>query len=236
MRTVVVGAIAVGLLTAAPSVSAGAHIGCRSGSTVFKRAGVRVFSIGRVEGNPRDEGSHYQEYFVCGHRARKPLVLDGGQPFNQESVFDFKLAGNRVGFATEDQGLQSGGSVSVGWVRLPRGPSKEAEIWATEDIPEEQEIAEHVPKVPSQEIEYAIATDGTVAVAGEGHATTEHEPLEWEVCELTVKGHGLSHPRALFKTTSHSEAPVLSSIAINGSKVSWRNKSGTPVSVPRLPS
>lgn len=118
-------------------------------------------------------------------------------------------------------------------MRLPRGPHKEAEIWATEEIPEEQELAEHVPKVPSQDLEYAIAPDGTVAVAGEGHAMTEHEPLEWEVCELTVKGHGLSHPKALFKTTSHSEAPVLSSIAINGSTVSWRNVSGTPVSVPR---
>jgi hypothetical protein len=38
---------------------------------------------------------------------------------------------------------------------------------------------------------------------------------------------------AIFKTKSSSEAPVLASIAINATTVSWQSSSGLAVSVPR---
>ena len=233
MRRITIIGLSLSTFMAAAATSAQGHLSCRSGKTEFKRGGIRAFSIGRVEGNPRDEGSHYRQYYVCGRGARKPMLFDPGQPFTNESVSDYRVFGDRLGFVSSDQGVQSGGSVSVGWVRLPRGPVKEAVIWAEEGLPEEQELEEHVPKVPSEEFEYAIAPDGVVAVAGEAHARTAGEPLEWEVCDLIVKGHGLSRPKALFKTTSKGEAPVLKTIAINGSTVSWSNRAGTPVSVPR---
>ena len=104
-------------------------------------------------------------------------------------------------------------------------------------MPEEIEPG---PKVPSEEVDYAIAEDGTVAVAGEAldfAAEAEHPdktpPREWEVCVLAVKPHGLSSPKSLMKTMVASEAPVLSSIAINATVVSWRTRAGVAVSAPR---
>lgn len=233
MRRLAVALVAAAAIAMALSAQADARVGCRSGATVFKRHGLRVFSIGRVAGDPRAKGSHYKQFYVCARRTRTPVLFDRGQPFNIESVSDFKVYGDRLGFVVGDQGLQSGASVSVGWVRLPHGPVKETAIWATEDLSEEQELEEHVPKVPAEELEYAIARDGTVAVAGEAHAARVGRPLEWAVCELTVKGHGLSSPKTLFTTSSASEAPVLRTIAISGSRVSWRNASGSVISVRR---
>jgi hypothetical protein len=104
-------------------------------------------------------------------------------------------------------------------------------------MPEEEEPG---PKVPSEELDYAIAEDGTVLVAGEAideALEAEHPskppPREWEVCVLSVKTHRLSSPKALLKTTSTTEVPVLSSIAINASTVSWQNRAGLAVSMPR---
>jgi hypothetical protein len=233
MRRIAIAGMAAGVIAGALSAPADARVGCRSGRTVFKRPGVRVFSIRRARGDPHDGRSHYKLFFVCANATRAPILFNVGQPFNIESVSDFKIYGDRLGYVVGDQGIQSGASVSIGWVRLPHGPVKEGPIWATEDLSEEQELEEHVPKVPAEELEYAIARDGTVAVAGEAHAATAGVPLEWEVCELTVTGHGLSRPKVLFGTTSRGEAPVLRTIAINGSTVSWRNASGSVVSVSR---
>ena len=233
MRRIIVAGLITGFAVATFTSSAQARVSCRSGRTEFKRAGIRAFSIGRVEGNPRAEGSHYRQYYVCGRGARKPVMFDPGQPFNIETVSEYKVFGDRLGFVVSDRGIQSGASVSVNWVRLPRGPVKEGLIWAEEDLPEEQELQEHVPKFPAEDLEYAIASDGVVAVAGEAHVQTAGEPLEWEVYDLTVKGHGLSLPKVLFKTTSKSEAPVLKTIAINATTVSWRNVAGGAVSMPR---
>ncbi|HTY96869.1 MAG TPA: hypothetical protein VMB91_07490 [Solirubrobacteraceae bacterium] len=186
-----------------------------------------------MEGNPHQEGSHYRRYYVCGRGARMPVLFDAGQPFNLESVSDFRVFGSRLGFVVRDQGIQSGASVSVGWVKLPRGPVKQATIWATEDLPEEQELEAHLPKVPAEALEYAIAGDGTVAIAGEARVAASDTTSEWEVCDLRVGHHSLSPPRALFRTTSASGAPLLKTIAVDGSRVSWRSASGGAMSVAR---
>ncbi|HTQ67101.1 MAG TPA: hypothetical protein VMI13_00270 [Solirubrobacteraceae bacterium] len=233
MVRIAIAGVVAGLVAAALAAPAGAFVGCHSGRTVFKHRRIRVFSIGRVGGRRSERGSHYRQYYVCGRGARTPVMFDSGQPFNIESVSDFKVFGHRLGFVIGDQGIQSGASVSVGWVRMPRGPVKTGAIWATEGLPEEQELEEHVPKVPAEQLEYAIARDGTVAVASEAHASAAGRPLEWEVCDLRVKRHGLSRPRPLFKTSSPFEAPVLRTIAITGSIVSWRNIAGATISVAR---
>ena len=225
------------LLIPAVPANATRRVTCRSGTTVFRRAGVRVFKVARVYGNPSSEGSHYRQFYVCGHGSRRPISF-WGEPFSRNvSVSEYQLAGDRLGFVAYSEGVSNGASTTVGWVRLPRGPVKEAEIFSREEVPEETEPG---PKVPSEELDYAIAADGTVAVAGEAYdyaLEAEHpgQPPshEWEVCVMTVKGHGLSAPKALLKTTTAGEAPVLSSIAIGASTVSWRDRAGQSVSVPR---
>jgi hypothetical protein len=233
-KSLIVGAVS--LLAAAAPAHASGRVGCRSGKTVFKRPAVRVFRVARVFGNPRTAGSHYNEFYLCARGSRHPYAFSG-EPFVSESVAQYKLVGDRLGFVAFAEGVSGGAGRSIGWVQLPLGPVKEADIWDREEVPEEEEPG---PKVPSEGLDYAIAEDGTVVVAGEANdfaADTEHPnkppPKEWEVCVLSVKTHRLSSPKALLKTNSPTEAPVLSSIAINASTVSWRNRAGLAVSVPR---
>ena len=216
---------------------ASARITCNSGKTVFKRPAVRVFRVQGVYGNPNTEGSRYKAFYMCARGSHRPLAI-WGEPYSRNvSVAQYKLVDGRLGFVAYSEGVSNGAGTSVNWVQLPRGPIKEGEIWAREEMPEEEDPG---PKVPSEQVDYAIAEDGTVAVAGEADdfaAEAEHPgkppPHEWEVCVLTVKPHGLSAPKALLKTTSPAEAPVLSSIAINASMVSWRTRAGLAVSLPR---
>jgi hypothetical protein len=227
----------VSMLAAATPAHASARVTCRSGKTVFKRPAVRVFRVARVYGNPRQEGSHYNEFYLCARGSHRPYAF-WGEPFvSNESVSQYKLVGDRLGFVAFAEGVSGGAGTTIGWVQLPRGPDKEADIWDREEVPEEEEPG---PKVPSEDLDYAIAEDGTVVVAGEAidfAAEAEHPnkppPKEWEVCLLSVKTHRLASPKALLKTTSASEAPVLSSIAISASTVSWRNGAGLTVSVAR---
>lgn len=236
MRSSVIVGVASVLAVAAPAHASG-RVDCRSGKTVFKRPAVRVFRVASVYGDPRQEGSRYNEFYLCARGSDHPYAF-WGQPFvRNESVSQYKLVGNRLGFVAFAEGVSGGAGTSIGWVRLPSGPDKEADIWAREEVPEEEEPG---PKVPSEELDYAIAEDGTVAVAGEAvdyAAAAEHPdeapPHEWEICVLAVKTRGLSGPKALLKTTSPTEAPVLSSIAINASTVKWRNRAGLTVAVPR---
>ena len=234
-RSVIVGVASV--LAVAASAHASGRVDCRSGKTVFKRPAVRVFRVASVYGNPRQEGSRYNEFYLCARGSHHPYAF-WGEPFvRNESVSQYKLVGNRLAFVAFAEGVSGGAGTSIGWVRLPYGPVKEADIWAREEVPEEEEPG---PKVPSEELDYAIAEDGTVAVAGEAvdyAAEAEHPneppPREWEVCVLLVRAHGLSSPKALLKTTSPTEAPVLSSIAIDGSTVKWQDRAGLTVAVPR---
>jgi hypothetical protein len=234
-KGLIVGVVSM-LMAAAPAHASG-RVGCRSGKTVFKRPAVRVFRVASVYGNPRQEGAHYNEFYLCARGSHRPYAF-WGEPFvSNESVSQYKLVGDRLGFVAFAEGVSGGAGTTIGWVQLPRGPAKEEDIWDREEMPEEEEPG---PKVPSEEVSYAIAEDGTVAVAGEAldeTAEAEHPnkppPREWEVCILSVKTHRLSSPKALLKTMSATEAPVLSSIAINASTVSWRNRAGLAVSMPR---
>jgi hypothetical protein len=233
-KSLIVGVVSV-LAAAAPAHASG-RVGCRSGKTVFKRPAVRVFRVARVFGNPRTAGSHYSEFYLCARGSHRPYAFSG-EPFVGESVAQYKLVGDRLGFVAFTEGVSGGAGRSIGWVQLPRGPVKQADIWDREEVPEEEEPG---PKVPSEELNYAIGGDGTVVVAGEAldHAAEAEDPhkpapREWEVCVLSVKTHRLSSPKALLKTVSATEAPVLSSIAIHGSTVSWQNRAGLAVSMPR---
>jgi hypothetical protein len=157
LGTVLLGGVLLVGLPATPSAAA-AKVTCRSGRTVFRRPGLRVFVLKRVYGNPSQEGSHYKNFYLCGRGARRPRLFDAGAPFTTESVSQYKLVGNRLGFVRSSAGVQSGAEVDVGWVQFG-GPVKQGTIWATEDsFNEEEEQA--LPKVPSDELDYAIAPDG----------------------------------------------------------------------------
>jgi hypothetical protein len=162
-----------------------------------------------------------------------------GGPFSRnEFAGSYELVGDRLGFVAGSEGISNGAGTSIGWIGLPSGPEKLKTIFEREEVAEEDEPG---PKIPSEDIRLALGADGSIALAGEAvdrKAEAEHPeqtpPHEWEVALLTFKAGQLSHPKRLLKTDSAAEAPVLSSVAISASTVSWRNGTGAAVSVPRL--
>ncbi len=234
MRGVLVALVAVGSLVVTSS-AAGAAVGCRSGRTLWRSDGVRVFSLLQIYGNPTTEGSHYRRFYVCARGARRAYPF-WGSPFSRnESVSSIQLVGRRLGFVGFSEGVSNGGGKSVGWVQLPHGPVREKGIWSTEFDAEEPE-----PEVPAEQLRYALAEDGSIALAGEGvdrEAEAEHpnvkSPEEWEVALLTYRNGHLTQPKPLLHTISPSEAPTLSSIAIDSQQVTWTNRAGSTVTVQR---
>jgi len=201
---------------------------CRSGRTVFHHDGIRAFVVVRFEAPRSQEGSEYKTFYVCRPGWRTPRVFYKGAHFARESMEGLRLFGQRLGFVDYSSGVQSGSEVQVGWVDLRIGRVRTAVINASEGLTEGNEKEPGLPMVPSDRVKFAIASDGTVAVAGEGG-----EPEEWEVCLLPVELHSLGKPRQLFLTKARQEAVDLDSIAIDRSTVKWRSKKGVSASAPR---
>lgn len=237
LRAVSVAATAlIATLACAASAGAGSGVTCTSGKTDFKQAGVRAFEIRLVDGTGTQEGSRYTAYYVCRRGNRHPFQY-WGEPFSQnESAGDFELVDGRLGFVVSSEGVSGGAETDIGWVRVPGGPEKLKPLYVQEGLTAE-EAEKSEPKIPSEEIEYRLAPDGSIAFAGEGENHFEerngHAPKEWEVALFTYAGAHLGRPKALLKTQTAAEAPVLDSIAISATAVSWKNRSGAAVSVPR---
>jgi hypothetical protein len=64
----------VGMLAAAAPAHASGRVSCRSGKTVFKRPAVRVFRVASVYGNPRQQGSRYNEFYLCARGSHRPYA------------------------------------------------------------------------------------------------------------------------------------------------------------------
>jgi hypothetical protein len=201
---------------------------CRSGRTVFHHDGIRAFVVVRFEPPRSQEGSEYKTFYVCRPGWRTPRIFYEGAPFTTESMEGFRLFGQRLGFVDYSAGIQSGSDVEVGWVDLRIGRVRTAVINASEGLAEASEEEPGLPKVPADRVKFAIAPDGTVAVAGEAP-----EPDEWEVCLLPVGLHALGRPRELFFAKEGQEGVDPDSIAIDHTSVKWRTKKGAAVSVPR---
>jgi hypothetical protein len=201
---------------------------CRAGKTVFRHDGIRAFVTAHVFGNPRQAGSTYKTFYVCSPTLRKAHLFDQGAPFVSEGLFDFRIFGDRLGFAYSSQGVQNGSAAGVGWVNLKTGRAKAGSIFESEQIANEEEEDPRLPRVPSDRFQYAIAGDGTVAVLGEGG-----DPLEWEVAVLPVKPRSLGAPQRLFAVKAPQEGLDVESIAISGASVTWKAKHGLSGSAQR---
>jgi hypothetical protein len=201
---------------------------CRSGRTIFHHNGIRAFVVVRFETPRSQEGSEYKTFYVCRPGWRTPRLFYEGSPFTRESMEGLRLFGQRLGFVDYSEGVQSGSEVKVGWVDLRIGRVRTVAINASEGLTEGNEEEPGLPRVPAGRVKFAIASDGTVAVAGEGG-----EPFEWEVCLLPVELHSLGKPRQLFVAKKGQEGVDLDSIAIDSTSVKWRTKKGVPASAPR---
>jgi hypothetical protein len=221
--------LAFGLPAGAYASSGGpAKPNCRSGRTVFHHGGIRAFVVVRFEVPRSQAGSEYKTFYVCRPGWRTPRVFYRGAPFTNESMTGLRLFGQRLGFVDYSSGIQSGSEVQVGWVDLRIGRVRTAAINANEGLTEGNEEEPGLPTVPAGRVKFAIASDGTVAVAGEGG-----EPFEWEVCLLPVELHSLGKPRQLFVAKKGQEGVDLDSIAIDGTSVKWHSLKGVPASAPR---
>jgi hypothetical protein len=221
----------LGALTIAMPAPAGAGqatLSCKSGRTVFHHGAIRAFVITSKFGRVPQEGSQVKTFYVCSGALRRPHEFDQSAPFTFEGLYDYKLFGERLGFVWSSSGVQSGSEEGVGWVNLRTGRAKQGAINESEGLSEEEEEEPGLPRVPIDEVNYAIATDGTVAVLGE-----EVEPSEWEVAELAVKPRALAAPRRLLRVKAPAEGLAVASLAITATSVTWTTKSGLPGTVPR---
>jgi hypothetical protein len=229
-------AAAAATFVLAASAGAASNVTCKSGKTDFQRAGVRAFEVRRVFESRPQEGSRYTAYYVCRRGNRHPFQY-WGEPFSRnESTGDFQLLDGRLAFIASSEGVSGGAETAVGWVRVPGGPEKLKPVYVQEGLTAEEE-EQSEPKIPDEEVEYRLAPDGSIALAGEGENQFEevhgHPAKEWEVALFSYKGGRLSPPKALLTTQKAAEAPVLKTIAISATTVSWTNRSGATVSVPR---
>ncbi len=202
---------------------------CRSGRTLFRAAGpIRAFVVVSEFDAGRADASPYDTFYVCRPGSRVPRVISRGEPYARESARDFKLFGQRLGFIIFSEGVQSGSQAEFGWIDLRIGRVRTAVINASEGLISQAEEEPGLPKVPDGHVRYAIAEDGTVALAGEGGF-----PFEWEVCELPVGVHALGRPRAVYTATRAQEGVDLDSIAITATSITWTTKRGLSMSAPR---
>ena len=237
-RMSVLAGIALALLSCpAGAVASNAGVSCASGRTIFRQRGVRIVLVVRQTHFSHGPNSPFKTFYVCPRGARMGHKFREGSPFTREHMTDFRVFGGRIGFVANVEGVQSGAGEEVGWVEVDTARSKSGSIAGTEGIPREQELQEEkegvppVPHVPDEHVNYVIASDGTVAVAGSGEAleslTPEaRPPEEWEVCLLMVKSHGLSFPKQLFRTAMKADAVILASLAISETAVTWSLVSG----------
>jgi hypothetical protein len=237
-RMSVLAGIAVAVLTwSADAVASKPTVSCASGRTIFRQGGARIVLV--VSRTHFSQGSNatFKTFYVCRRGARVGHRFREGSPFTREDMTGFKVFGGRIGFVANVEGFQSGAGEEVGWVEANTGRSKSGAIAETQDIPREQEVQEEhegvppVPHVPDEHVNYVIAGDGAVAVASSGEALESvtagaPPPKEWEVCLLSVKRHGLSFPKQLFRTAVKAEAVVLGSLAISETAVTWSLLSG----------
>ena len=237
--------MALVLLTFPPvAVASNATVSCASGRTIFRQHGMRIVLVVRRTHFSHGPNSPFKTFYVCARGARRGRQFREGSPFTREQVTDFRVFGGRIGFVANIEGVQSGAGEEVGWVEVNTARSRSGPIAETQGIPREQEVQEEqegvppVPHVPDEQVNYVIAGDGTVAVAGSGEALDSSTPgalppEEWEVALLTVKRDGLSFPKQLFRTAVKAEAVVLASLAISDTATTWSLVSGQAQSVAR---
>jgi hypothetical protein len=223
----------VGALTIAMPAPAGASQAtpsCKAGRTVFHHGAIRAFVITSKFGRVPQEGSKVKTFYVCSSMLRRAHVFDRSAPFTFEGIYDYKLFGERLGFIYSSSGVQSGSAEGIGWVNLRTGRAKQGSIYESEGLSggEEEEETPGLPHVPSDNVNYAIAADGTVAVLGE-----ELEPAEWEVADLAVKPHALGPPHRLLRVKAPAEGLDVASLAITASSITWTTKRGLPGMAPR---
>jgi hypothetical protein len=242
--SILAGMVLVLLTGPTGAVASPATVSCASGRTTFREHGVRIVVVaGRTHfGGGQD--SPIKTFYVCPRGAKRGREFRESTPFTREQVADFRVFGGRIGFVANSEGVQSGGEEQVGWVQVSTARSKSGSIDASSGVPLEQEVQEEkdgappLPRVPNDHVNYVIAGDGTVAVAGSGPGresltSAAEPPEEWEVCLLTVKPHGLSFPKKLFRTAVKAEAVDLDSLAISETAVTWSLVNGQSESAER---
>jgi hypothetical protein len=233
-RALLLAAIAATLApaSAAGQRAVGAHarpVTCHSGRTLFAApGGIRAFVIVRRFDAGHADASSFKDFYVCRPGSSTPRIISHGEPYSFESASGFRLFGQRLGFLIYSAGVQSGSQAEFGWIDLRIGRVRTAVINASEGLEDSEEEEPGLARIPDGRVRYAIAEDGTVALAGEGGF-----PVEWEVCVLPVGLHALGPAHALYTAPEHGEGIDLDSIKISQSSVSWRTKKGQPVSAAR---
>jgi hypothetical protein len=192
---------------------------CRSGHTLFRRGGIRAFSLQRIDTSTPGNPLPYQVIYACLPGERRPQALFVGDVGTYTSAGSFDLIGHRLGFLATQMGGVAEDS-SFGWVDVRTRVVKVGQfnVSSPENSPSD-------PVVPDTEVTYAIAADGSVALIGSDGGQQQ------EVVLMRALPHALDHPKELSSSDTGAINP--DSISITASAVTWTTTGGVEQSAPR---
>jgi hypothetical protein len=127
------------LVVFAPAAEAAEKRTCRSGSTIYKRDGVRVFEDSRPDGD---------YWYACGPRSRRPAFLYAAEAgYTDLSVTGRR--GDRVLFEVAFSGEGGGEQRTLGWFDARRSQARSGEL---------------AGRVSNEVRDVAVAADGSIGV------------------------------------------------------------------------
>ena len=200
-------ALVIALAASLPARAAdGAARRCRVGDTLYRKAAVRVFVVGRSDASHLD----YQVVYACLSRRGRPRVLYSGDVGTMTGADAFRQTGAYLGFRVDIYG-GTAYAYALGWINTRTGAVRTATINAgpSEDPRD--------PAMPEEALAYAIAPDGAIAMIGT-------EVPQQEVGVLLPRGNGF---KAL-KTLAFAPEGGLDKhfIQITDAAVTWRTSAG----------
>jgi hypothetical protein len=201
------------------------HASCRSGKTEFRKGALRIFNVSTKD--PQSGGVH-QRLLMCTSHVRRPrLIVDGG-PESEILPGTFALQGTRLGFDVQTVALMNPvplAPTEVGWIDVRRGPARLGLLNAGVE-PQYAEPSE--PLLPVDNVHFAIAPDGSMAVIAGAQSGCQ------VVAVLTLpatRSRHLKPPEVLYTAKNGGLDPA--SLTINATTVSWKTTGGSPGSALR---
>ncbi len=221
-RTAPLIALATIALCLSPTAAAGKapRLTCHSGKTLHQQGALRVFNVTKYFHDKGVPPAAYHLVYACAKS--RPWLIDESSPYNFYAMNDFALFGRRLGFITRNTGFSSGSDTAVGWTDVKTHEVRIADVLANDDVDPPD------PSFPDQALNFAIATDGTIAVLG-GPTNDDQE-----VGVLSPKGKSsLTKPKVLFDSAMGGLDNK--SLTIDDQAVHWKTKAGVAMSAPRPP-
>ena len=219
---------ALGVATAHPAAKHHLHTSCRSGRTEFRKGALRVF---RVSSTDSQSGGARERLLMCSSASGKPrLLLDGGGDAELLPI-RFAVQGRRLALEVQTVLFMNPVALApteVGWIDLRGGPARFGLLNVGTEAPY---VTPDESLLPVEQVNYAIAPDGWMAVIGRAKSGCQVVAALATLRTRSADGHLLGVPDVLYTAPQGGLDPK--SLKIDDATVTWRTIGGSPGSAPR---